>query len=73
MATIVVDLDISAQEYLKHYQISGAIVATRSRDGRSIRFPASLLQRFVTHSGVHGSFQIEYDQSGKFSAIRRLH
>jgi hypothetical protein len=72
MSSIVVDLSISADEYLKHYQVIGASVITQSRDGRSVRFPAKILQPFVTHSGVNGSFEILFGTDGKFSAIERL-
>lgn len=72
MTEIIVDLHISADEYLKQYLISGAVVVTRSRDGRSVRFPASILQRFVGHGGVQGSFRIEFDRAGKFVSVNRL-
>lgn len=72
MHSIAVDLTITADEYLKHYQIGGAMVVTRSRDGRTVRFPANILQRFVTHSGVTGSFKIQFDPEGKFTAVERL-
>lgn len=72
MQTIIVDLHISAEEYLKRYRVYGAVVATRSRDGRRVRFPARILQRFVTHGGVEGSFEISFDAEGKFSSIQRL-
>lgn len=72
MSTIVVDIFISADEYLKHYQVAGAIVMTKSRDGRRVQFPASILQRYVTHQGIDGSFEITFDSAGKFSGIRRL-
>lgn len=72
MSRIIVDLTISADEYIKHYRVPGAIVVTRSRDGRRVQFPASILQRFVTHSGIRGSFEIEFDDQGKFTAVQRL-
>lgn len=72
MSSVVIDLAISADEYVKRYQVPGAIVVTRSRDGRRIQFPAGILQRFVTHSGIAGSFEISFSDQGKFSSIRRL-
>ena len=33
---------------------------------------ANILQRFVTHSGIRGSFRILFDAEGKFSGIERL-
>lgn len=72
MERIIIDIVISSDEYLKHYRMPGATVSSRSRDGRRVHFPAKILQPFVTHSGIAGSFEISFDQSGKFSAIKRL-
>ncbi len=72
MRSVLVDLTISADEYLKHYQHSDAQVLARSRDGRTVRFPAKILQPFITHSGIAGSFRILFDNAGKFAGIDRL-
>ena len=72
MQTVVVHLKISPEEYLKHYQVAGAVVSTQSADGRSVQFPAQLLQRYVTRQGISGSYRISFDDSGKFKAIEQL-
>ena len=72
MRTVIVDISISANEFIKQYQFSSAVVSTHSRDGRSVRFPANILQRFITHAGVKGSFRIQFDNNGKFSGIEKL-
>ncbi len=69
---LIVDVTITATEYLKYYQSPGAVVSTRSSDGRRVRFPANILQPFVTHSGVTGRFSIEFDQQAKFKSIKKL-
>lgn len=72
MRSVIIDVSISADEYLKRYQQPAAGVLIRSRDGRSVRFPANILQPFVSHSGVQGSFRIRFDEEGKFSGIDSL-
>ncbi|MEE8060021.1 MAG: DUF2835 domain-containing protein [Pseudomonadales bacterium] len=72
MRSVIVDLSITADEYLKRYQQLAAVVFTHGRDGRSIRFPANILQPYVTHSGIQGSFQIQFDRDGKFSGIEKV-
>lgn len=72
MKDIVVDIAISSDEYLKSYRHSGAVVATRCRLGRRVQFPASILQRFVSHSGISGSFRICFNDAGKFVSVERL-
>ena len=72
MKDIVVDIAINADEYLKSYRHSGAIVTTRCRLGRRVQFPANILQRFVTHAGISGSFRICFNGAGKFVSIEQL-
>jgi hypothetical protein len=69
---VIVDIHISTDEYIKYYQWPGTQVHCRARDGRSVSFPASLLQRFLLHNGIRGSFVISFDGQGKFSSIKRL-
>ena len=72
MNRLIVDLTISAEEYLKLYQGSAQIVNTYSRDGRRVHFPAKILQPFVEHQGIRGSFVIDYDSDNRFQRIQRL-
>lgn len=64
-------LDISADEYLAWYAGSARYVLARSTGGQTIRFPASLLQRFVTPSGVHGTFVLSCDDAHKGARLQR--
>lgn len=70
--SIVVDLRISADEWLRLYRGEALNVVARARDGRTVRFPAGILRPFVSHDGVYGSFMIEFSQDGKFSRVERL-
>lgn len=72
MAYLVVDLHISADEYLRWYQGGAKVVHAKTRDGRSIQFPAGSLQPFVDHAGVHGTFAIHFDQRNKLQRVERL-
>lgn len=70
--TIEVSLSIPADEYVALYQGSVRDVVARARDGRTVRFPARILQPYVTHEGVHGRFMIRFDASNRFAGISRL-
>lgn len=72
MRSIVINIRISAEEYLKNYQHPGAVVVTHSEDGQRVKFPANIMQRFVTRSGVAGRFRIQFDDGGKFQGLQRL-
>jgi hypothetical protein len=70
--TLVVDLYISADQYLRHYQGAIKQVICTSRDGRKVQFPSGVLQRFVTHDGISGSFQLEIDDNNKLVSVSRI-
>lgn len=72
MHSMIVDLHIPADEYLKMYQGVASSVRAMARDGRSIRFPARILQPYITREGITGSFLIYFDEEMKFRAIDRL-
>ena len=69
---VVLDLGISADEYLRFYEGRVSAVQARARDGRTVRFPASMLRSFVDTDGVHGSFLLRYDQHNRLISLERL-
>lgn len=71
-STLIVDLRISADEFLRHYRGSARHVSCHARDGRRVQFPTSILQRFVSHQGINGSFKLELDDNNKLIAVSRL-
>jgi hypothetical protein len=70
--TVVLDIVISAADYQRFYRGQARMVQGRALDGRSVKFPASLLRTMVRHDGVCGRFLIEFDAQGKFQSIKRL-
>lgn len=65
-----IHLDISREQFLRWYQGVGSVRA-RCTDGRTIAFPAKILQPYITHDGVQGYFRIYFDENNKFREIRR--
>ncbi|MCT7361064.1 MAG: hypothetical protein COB09_11990 [Thalassobium sp.] len=72
MQRIELNLAISAQEYQRFYRGQVKQVVAQALDGRTIRFPANVLQQVVQHEGIYGRFAIEFDDQGKFQRIVRL-
>lgn len=68
---VIIDLDIPASEYLRYYKGDASAVQTRARDGRSVRFPASLLRAFVDDGGVRGCFVLRYDGNHRLVSLSR--
>lgn len=72
MNSVIVDIYISADEYLKWYGGVATNVYTQSRDGRSVSFPAKILHKYIGHDGVKGSFLITFDENNRFKNIEKL-
>ena len=51
-------LDISAQQYLSYYNGSAKIINVQTDYGRTLKFTASELQKYVTRSGIQGRFVV---------------
>lgn len=69
---VIVDITIGADDYLRYYAGAARDVVATARDGRKVRFPAGILQRFVSRDGIHGSFRIHFSEQGKFASIERV-
>jgi len=69
---IIVNLNISPEEYIYWYTGAARTVLATSIDGRSVRFPANILQPFITRQGIQGQFCIFFKADGKFDRIERL-
>ena len=72
MRNVTISISISAQDYLAHYQGTVKEVVARSSDGRNIRFPSTILQPFVSHEGISGTFVIRFDDNNKFQDIQKI-
>ena len=72
MQSLVVNLVIAADEYLRVYAGSARQVSTISVDGRRVSFPANILRQFVTRDGIRGRFLIQFDNDNRFHSVRKL-
>lgn len=64
-------LHLSPERFLAYYQGTAQSILARAKDGRSIRFPCSVVQPFVTREGVQGDFVLELDENNRFVRMRR--
>ena len=65
------DLHISSEAYLDYYRGVVRSVIARCGGGKTVQFPASLLQGFVTTEGIHGAFVLTCDQNNKCVNLQR--
>ena len=69
---VIVELAIPGKEFQRLYSGAASDVVAVSEAGETVRFPARILRGEVTHDGVHGRFEIAFDDAGRFLAITRL-
>lgn len=72
MPSLVFDLNLSAERMQLVYQGQANRVVVKSRDGRNVSVPAHHFRQFLSHSGVHGSFVLEFSEAGELLSLRRL-
>ena len=65
-------LFIPADRILSYYQGAAKSVSVMSYEGKRIEFPAEKLRPFLSHDGVMGEFELEYDANKRFVALHRL-
>lgn len=70
--SLMVDLAIDAEEFLRFYKGAARTVVVTAVNGQTVRFPANILKPFVAHNGVHGRFEITFSANGKLIAIDKL-
>lgn len=66
---VVVPLTLSEHELLRYYRGSAKTVCAKDIHGKTVHFPLSILQPFISHIGVSGVFVIYFDPSGRFQRI----
>ena len=72
MAKVTIDVSLPAHKYKEMYQGSVKYLVAKSRDGRMIQLPLLSFQRFVTHKGVYGAFEVEFDENRKLININKI-
>lgn len=69
---LYVVLRIFPHELLYYYEGEVDVVVAKTTDGRTIRFPANILRSVVQSNGVHGTFELVFDENHKFVSISRV-
>jgi hypothetical protein len=72
MASLLLDLALSAERMRAVYQGRANRILVQSRDGRRVSVPAHHFRPFLTHEGVYGCFELEFSSAGQLLSLRRL-
>ncbi|WP_321531849.1 DUF2835 domain-containing protein [uncultured Desulfuromonas sp.] len=72
MTRTTFSLNISVDNYLRYYQGSATWIRIQADNGQMLKLPASNFRKFLTHSGIHGRFMIEFDDQLKLVGLTKL-
>ena len=62
---------MSVEDFMPYYQGKAQTVVTTATNGQRIQFPAMHMRKFLTKSGIKGSFCLE-TQNNKFISLTKL-
>ena len=62
-------LKLKPDEILEYYQGLKKFVRVRTYEGYSIQFRAEHLRSWVGRHGIHGEFEISFDQHNRFAGL----
>lgn len=72
MQHVYFKLAIPTDAYLAYYQGEAKVVSVIAEDGRRVEFPAKHLQKFVTHAGVYGRFELCFGTDNRFISLNTI-
>jgi hypothetical protein len=72
MARTTFSLNISAKDYLRYYQGSATWIRIVADNGQTLKLPASNFRKFLSHTGIHGRFIIEFDENFKLVSLTKM-
>ncbi|PYF83233.1 uncharacterized protein DUF2835 [Marinomonas alcarazii] len=72
MAKLVLNVALPAFKYEAMYAGSAKNLVANCLDGRKVQLPLSAFQRFVTHEGIYGFFEVEFDDRNKLIGVTKI-
>jgi hypothetical protein len=72
MASLILDVALSAERLHDLYQGRANRIQALSRDGRRVSIPAHHFRSFVTHDGLYGCFELHFNDAGELLNLQRL-
>lgn len=72
MGTVVLDISLSAEQLQLVYKGQVNRIMAKARDGRRISLPAQPFRAFLTHTGIFGTFEVQFDDAGKLISLNKL-
>ncbi len=72
MACVRVAISIPAERFQALYSGRVRHIQAVAEGGLIVQFPGSALQRYVSHDGVFGTFDLYFSEENMLTAVRRV-
>ena len=72
MKRMTFHLDISPDVYQRYYQGAAKMVLVTTEQGLTLKFPAGQLQKYISHDGIRGRFEILFDDNNRLLELNKL-
>lgn len=69
---LIFKLNLSKKQFLNYYKGIVRKIVVRSFNGKTVKFPAGILQKFISDNGINGIFKIIFDSNNKFIGIEEV-
>ncbi|MDH3716385.1 MAG: DUF2835 domain-containing protein [Gammaproteobacteria bacterium] len=66
------EVSLSCDRLLRHYRGSTTGIVVTTSTGTTLQLPAVAFRKFVTATGLHGRFSVEYCDQHRLRSLRRL-
>lgn len=65
-------INLSNEEFLRHYSGRAQAVIVLAEDGRRVRLPARNFRNFITKEGIQGRFEVELDDNNRLIKMTKI-
>ena len=65
-------IQINQQQYSRYYRGAASAVEVFAENGQRLRFPASRLRPFLSHTGISGRFQLTVSEDNRFIELIKI-
>ena len=63
---------LSSEKYQAYYKGKAQSIQAVSLDNKKVRFPANAIRNYLTHDGIHGLFEIQFDENNKLIKVEKI-
>jgi hypothetical protein len=68
----VISVNLNKEQVLQYYKGVSTRVQCYDKNGQRMDLPIDIFLKYVTHEGIFGTFEITYDERGKFKCLQRI-